>query len=299
MASSLPSWLASFFMAFSGQAVITFAAVRMLKSTRPGIIWAIAVIGCTVTAYINAFGVSGDLQSLWTAVNLIICIVTYVVFSKLRPLRALFIVACIMLITLLAELLVVMAALYGLDINITAGPSFAFEHPAVYFFLLVFHALVLAILLHIAFVLTRRLITGEGESRLARTLAFPISQSALLLMAMIIVRALASQNERSLAYGALLAIAVLCSYLVFYIAAKKMRSSELSEMRVDLAKEQGACVYEQTRHLVQESQRIAKIRHDFRNQVRVIELLCEQGEISKAHTMTAELLAKVEQERVR
>lgn len=290
-------WLVSFSMAFTGQAVITFAAVRMLKSTRPGVIWTIAVIGCAITAYVNAFGIPANAQSLWTAVNLLVSIVTYVVFSTLRPLRALFIVACIMLVTLLAELSTVLITLFGFGVNVTSGPTYALEHPEAYFFLIVLHAVILGALLYVAFVLTRRMATGERESELFKTLVFPISQTALLLMGMLVVRGLAAQDERVLAYGALLVLAVLCSYLLFYLAAQRMRAQELAEVRISATEERSALVYGQARGLIEESQRIAKLRHDFRNQVQVIELLCEQGEKQRAWAMIAELRQKVERER--
>lgn len=299
MTSALLGWLVSFSMAFSGQAVITFAAVRMLKSTRPGIIWAVAVIGCAITAYFNSFDVPYDLQSMWSALNLCVSIVTYVVFSALRPLRAFFIVACIMLVALLAELVTVLATLYGLGVNITSGPSYAFEHPGAYFFLIVLHTIVLGILLYAVFVLTRSAVTGIHEDRLLKTLVFPISQSALLLMAMLIVRNLAAQDEQVLAYGAFLVIAVLGSYLLFYFAVRKMRDQELAEIRINAARERSELVYAQTKESVRESQRIAKIRHDFRNQVQVIELLCKQGETSRARELIAELRQRVEWERAR
>lgn len=299
MTSILLSWLVSFSMAFSGQAVITFAAVRMLKSTHPVVIWAIAVIGCAGTAYVNAFDVPADLQSFWSAMNLCVSIITYIVFSALRPLRALFIVACIMLVTLLAELATVLATLYGFGVNVTSGPAYAFERPGAYLFLIILHAVVLGILLYFAFVLTRRMTAGEYENDLLRTLVFPISQSALLLTAMLVVRGLAAQDERVLAYGALVVVAVLGSYLLFYAAARKMRDQELAEARIDAARERSELIYMQTKEVIDESRRIAKVRHDYHNQVQTIELLCEQEETNRANRLVAELLEKIEQERVR
>lgn len=119
----LLDWLISFGMAFSGQAVITYAAVKMLRTTRPAVIWAIAVVGCMVTGYSNAFAPSADFQAAWSAFNLVLSIVTYIVFSGLRPIKAVLVVACIMLVTLLAEFATVFVMLYGFGVNIASGLS--------------------------------------------------------------------------------------------------------------------------------------------------------------------------------
>lgn len=293
------SWLVSFLMAFSGQAVITFAAAHMLKSTRPGVLWVVAIIGCIVTAYVNAFDVPADMRSLWSAINLLVSTATYIAFSELRALKALFMVACIMLVTLLAELVVVLAMLFGFGVNVTAGPSFAFEHPGIYLALIILHALVLGIFLYIVFALTRRITMGKREGSLAAALVFPISQSALLLAAMLVVRVLASQDELTLIYGALLCLVVLGSYLLFYFAARWISAQEVLEACAAAAQEQSSLVYSQAQDMAAQSQRIAKVRHDFRNQVSVIELLYKQGETAQAREMTTELLRKVDQERTR
>lgn len=184
----LLDWLISFGMAFSGQAVITYAAVKMLRTTRPAVIWAIAVVGCMVTGYSNAFAPSADFQAAWSAFNLVLSIVTYIVFSGLRPIKAVLVVACIMLVTLLAEFATVFVMLYGFGVNIASGPAFAHEHLGAYLFLMVFHAIVLGLLFYVAAMLLERFTVGEQSRSLPRTMLFPASQAVMLLVAIVVVR---------------------------------------------------------------------------------------------------------------
>lgn len=292
----LLNWLISFIMAFSGQAVITFAAVKMLEIRRAWVVWVVAVASCAVTAWTNSQTVPGDFQALWSAVNLVVSISVYVGFSQLKPLRALFVVACIMLVTLLAEFATALFALYCLDVNLASGPTFAYRYPGAFVLLITIHALMLGLLLYIASVLMRGIGMGMRGKGTGRMLIFPVSQAALLLASMLAIRALAVQDERALGFGAILIVLVLCAYLLFYVAAKKIFAQEVLDMRVAAAQEHAAAVHEQARGLAQESQRVAKLRHDFRNQVQTIELLCTQGELGRARAMLDELTEKVERE---
>lgn len=292
-------WLISFCMAFSGQAVITFAAVKMLKARRAWIIWIVAAVTCAATAYANSFAAPGDLKALWSTVNLVLSIVVYVAFSGFKLSRALFIIAYIMLVTLLAEFGTVLLALNALRIDVTSGPVFAYQHPWGYFSVIVLHGLVLGLLLYGAHLLTSRTVASNRGQRLTRLLVFPVSQGALLLMSMIVVRSLVGLDERMIGYGAVLIVLVSCGYLLFYFAARKIRLQETAEAMIEAEQEHAAAVYEQTQGAIRESQRVAKLRHDFRNQVQVIELLCAQGETARASELLDDLLRKVKKERVR
>lgn len=292
-------WLISFCMAFSGQAVITYAAVKMLRATRPAVIWAIAVVGCMVTGYSNALAPSADFQAAWSAFNLVLSIVTYIVFSGLRPIRAALVVACIMLVTLLAEFATVLIMLYGFGVNITSGPAFAHEHPGAYLFLMVFHAIVLGLLFYAASVLLDRFTAGEQSRSLPRTMLFPASQAVMLLVAIVVVRVAAVGDEGVLLGGALVTLAVLALYLAYYLSACRIQEQEIADARVAAAEERGALMLQHAQGVVAESERIAKLRHDFRNRVQVVELLSAQGEGSRAQEILDKLLVESEKEACR
>lgn len=296
----LLDWLISFCMAFSGQAVITFAAVKMLRSTKPAIIWAIAVAGCMVTGYSNAFAPSADFQAAWSAFNLVLSIVTYVAFSSLRPIKAALVVACIMLVTLLAEFVTVLTMLCAFGINITNGPTFAHEHPGAYLFLMVLHAIMLGLFFYIVAALLERFAVSEQiESRLSGTMLFPVSQAVLLLVAILVVRVAAVSDEGILMAGALVTLAVLALYLLYYLLACRIREQEISDERIAAVEGQSALVLEHAQGVVAESERIAKLRHDFRNRVQVIELLSAQGENDRAQEALDKLLTESEKEACR
>lgn len=288
-------WLICFCMVFSAQAVITYAAVRMLRSTKPWVIWAVAVGSCMITAYSNSFA-TADFQAAWSTINLVISIVTYVAFSELKLIKAALVVACIMLVTLIAEFAVVLTVLYGFGADATTGPAFAYTHPGAYAFLIVSHAVVLALLFYVAAKLLERVTIGKTSENLARTMLFPASQAVLLVVSIVIIRVATFESDRALLLGAVFTLAMLVIYLAYYLLASLIHKQERLNARIAVLREQNELMLEHAQAVIAESKRVAKLRHDFRNKVQVVELLYAQGDKEKATGLLDELLCECEQE---
>lgn len=292
----LSDWLICFAMALSGQAVITYAAVKMLRIERAGLLWAVTVLFCAITAYANSFTDSAGLQAVWSPLSLVLSIALYVWLSGLRPRYAALAVACIMLATLLAELATVLATLQIFGVNVTSGPGFAYERPGAFVFLAVFHALLLTAALYAFSLLLKRVMLGSHEGRPTGALLFPLSQCALLLAVMLAVRVIAPQSEDALLAGSAVTVAVLGAYLLFFAVRRRQYERELADSQIAAARAQSALLLGHARELEAQAERAAKLRHDFRNQVQVVELLCSQGECAKAAENLDTLLAATRRE---
>lgn len=294
----LADWCICFVMAFSGQVIITVAALKMLMIRRLVPLWTVTLLCCAVSALCNTLG-SPELQAAWSALSLAISLACYIVLSPMKPLYALFVFACIMLATLVAEFAAVMTMLYGFGVNVTTGPLFAYGHPGTFAFLVVFHAVVLAVLLYLCSVLVRRALPQGRQPQPFSVLLFPISQVALLVATMLAVRVLAFQSDRILMLGAVLTLAVLCAYLVFFVVRWRQCEHELAQARASAAREQGDMVLEQARELEEQAGRVVRLRHDFRNQVQVIEILYSRGERAEALAQLQGLLEQTKREAAR
>ncbi|MGN0072637.1 MAG: hypothetical protein ACI36W_02420 [Coriobacteriales bacterium] len=292
----LTDWLICFAMVLSGQAVITYAAVRMLRIEKVWLLWAVTVLFCAVTAYANSFTASSGLQAVWSPLSLVLSIALYVWLSGLRPRYAALAVACIMLATLLAELATVLATLQIFGVNVTSGPGFAYERPGAFLFLAVFHALLLGAALYAFAVLLKRVMLGSREKSSAGALLFPLSQCALLLAVMLAVRVIAPKSEAALLVGSAVTLAVLGAYLLFFAVRRRQYEQEIADSQIAAARARSALLLEHVRELEAQAERAAKLRHDFRNQVQVVELLCAQGERDGAAENLGELLAATRRE---
>lgn len=292
-------WLFCFVSAISGEAVITYAAVRLLECTRPSVYWVVCFASCAVTGAANAFA-SADLQTAWTLVCLAIFVVTFVVFSALKPLRALLMTACIFVVMILAEFAVTLMVVVAFGVNPAASvTALAYQQPAAYALTLVLHAIMLALLYYGVFVLKERFAKSDSPAN-GYAMLFFVSQVAMLLVATsMVVRFAAVDDERAMLAGCAFAIVGVVAFAVFIVATRRQQEQELVDARIEATNEASRAILERSREMDLESQRVSKLRHDFRNQVQAIELLWKLGEREKAAKCIDDLMAECRQESAR
>ncbi len=283
-------------MAFSGQAVITFAAVKMLRSKSPVILWIIAVIFCMINAYSNSFATSANFQVAWSIISIAVFAITYVAFSSLKVIKALLIVACIFLISFLANFLTACIFIYGFGLNITEGATFAYAHPSAYMFSVIIDMILLAVMFCVMAMLLRRLITGNVGEGLIKTMIFLPSQVVLIIAVCCVIRAVSVQDDSVFLPAVILISIMFVIYFIYYLVARRIQLQELVDVRIEQAKEQTELVLERAHSIIAESERVAKMRHDFRNRVQVIELLYVQNEIDDAMRLLDQLLSESSKE---
>ncbi len=277
----LSDWILCTCMAFSGQAILTYAFVKMLRLRHPVVIWATAFLSCVVTGYLNAYPVDPQIKAAWSFGSFVVMVGMYWLFSAVKPMRRLFVISCSIAAALLSEF--PLAALFTMQgYSIDAISSFAYERMDVFVVYLVLHAMVMIVLLLLVYGLADRAFSDGGEWGGMRAAVFPMAQLCLILVVSFAERDIVKQDESFMVVMALSTSVVLAAYLVGFFAVRRWHNAEIADLRVHNLKERSELVLRQTEGFITETERLAKLRHDFKNQLQVAEFLRAKGEQEQA-----------------
>lgn len=275
------NWLLTFTMAFSGQAILTFGLVKMLGLRHRVLIWAIAFLSCVVTGYFNAFAVETVPRAIWSFGSFVVMVWMYWAFATVKPVRRLVVISSSLAAALLSEFpLTALFMTQGFSIDEIL--SFAYERVGFFFLFMTTHAAILAVLLLLIYGFTERAFSDGREWGGMKAALFPAAQVCLVLVVAFAERDALKQAESFILITALSTLVVLAAYLLGFLAVRRWHGAELADMRIRNLRERSELAFQQTENLIDETERLAKIRHDFKNQLQVVEFLSEEGEREQA-----------------
>ena len=277
----LSDWVLSTCLAFSGQAILTYALVKMLRLRHLVLIWVTAFLSCVVTGYLNAFPVDPQIKAVWSFGSFVVMVGMYWWFSAVKPMRRLFVTSCSIAAALLSEF--PLAALFTMQgYSIDAISNFAYERMDVFVVYLTLHAMAMVVLLLLVYGLADRAFSHGGEWGGMRVAVFPMAQLCLILVVSFAERDIVKQDESFMLLTALSTSVVLVAYLVGFLTVRHWHNVEIADLRVRNLKERSELVVRQTEGFIAETERLAKLRHDFKNQLQVAEFLRAKGEQEQA-----------------
>ena len=274
-------WILNACLAFSGQAILTFALVKMLRLRHLAIIWATAFFPCIITGYLNSYPVDPRIKASWSLGSFIVTVWMYWAFSGVKPMQRLVTISCCIAAAFVSEF--PLAAIFlSMGFSIDDISAFVNEHLEVYFFYLVLHSAVISILLLLVNGLMDRLFSEDGERGGVKAILPPTAQLCLILVVSFAEREIVKEDESFMLFTAFLAVIVLAGYAFFYFAVRYRYDAELKEARVRNLREQSEQTFRQVEGFISETERLAKLRHDLKNQLQVVELLNSDGEREQA-----------------
>lgn len=157
----LGDWVLDTCLSFSGQAILTYALVKMLRLRHLVLIWATAFLSCVVTGYLNAYPVDPQIKAAWSFGSFVVMVGMYWLFSAVRAGQRLLVIPCCIAAALLSEF--PLAALFMMrGYNIDDVSSFAHERMDVFAIYLVLHAMVMVVLLLLVYGLEDRAFSDGG-----------------------------------------------------------------------------------------------------------------------------------------
>lgn len=274
-------WILNACLAFSGQAILTFALVKMLRLHHLAIIWATAFFPCIITGYLNSYPVDPRIKAAWSLGSFIVTVWMYWAFSDVKPMQRLATISCCIAAAFVSEF--PLAAIFlSMGFSIDDISTFVNERLEVYFFYLVLHSVVAVILLLLVNGLLGRLFSKDGEWDGVKAILPPTAQLCLILVVSFAEREIVKEDESFMLFTAFLAVMVLAGYAFFYFAVRHRHGTELKEARVRNLREQSEQAFRQAEGFISETERLAKLRHDLKNQLQVVEFLNSDGERERA-----------------
>ncbi len=144
------------------------------------------------------------------------------------------------------------------------------------------HAAIMVVFLLLVYGFTERAFSDVREWGGMKAALFPAAQLCLILVVSFAERDIVKQDESFILLTALSALVVLAAYLLGFLAVRRWYDAELADMRIHNLRERSELAFQQTENLIDETERLAKIRHDFKNQLQVVEFLSEEGEREQA-----------------
>ncbi len=294
----LSDWALNTFMVLCGQTILTFGLVKMLRLRHLAIVWLTATLPCPITGYLNTYPVDPQLKVIWSVVVFVVTVGEYWAFSPLKPARRLVIISCCIAAAMIVEFPLA-AICCSQGFNIDEISTFTHSRLDVYVFFVAIHSALMIIFLLLIYGFVSRAFSEGNEWGGMKVALLPTAQLCLVLVISFAERELVKQDESFILSTALLSIIVVASYAFFYLIIRRWHNAELQEARAESLREKSQQVFRQTEGFLDETERLAKLRHDFKNQLQVIEFLNADGKREQALDKLGRLEAAVEQRVVR
>lgn len=162
-----------------------------------------------------------------------------------------------------------------------------------FFFMHAMHLVVLVALMAALKTALDRFLRGEIERSVRFFVWFPTMQVALISIALVFQTFLLNETE-SLYYGScILAVACLAVDALLFVSMERFGAKQIEEERAALLQRQLDGYLEQYNQVVADIEEAARIRHDARNQLQVVGMLAQEGEVQRARCQVAQILQRL------